>query len=183
MNNTKQNDVTTEKREQITGERMGMSGLISGMDTKTIIQMINGSDEKAANEVVGIIDHVLGGDKIQKYGNTGGLSRGIDEICIIRKVRNIQQEEDVVTGDKKDKYSTDREMFCVETKDKRFQRLYQYDETDNILSDLLQAGYITYSEFYKIIDIPCGTRIVQVSGGQLLAEELHQILMEISKRD
>lgn len=69
-------------------------------------------------------------------------------ICNIVRVKNIQQEENIVSGGRTETYSHSNEMFGVYTDDGKFQKLYRYNEIDGMLKDLLRAGYISYADYY-----------------------------------
>ncbi len=101
-------------------------------------------------------------------------------ICNIIRVRNIQQEDNNISGVKHKDYSRSREMFCVCTEDNKYQKLYRYNETQNILSELLKAGYITYTDYYGTLE----EDIEPFKKGQrkylLLEHELNQCLVGIS---
>lgn len=79
------------------------------------------------------------------YSNFNGF-------CNVIRVKNIQQVEKFVSGEKYQKYECASELFCVFTDDRKFQRLYTYNETEKILNDLLESGYISYADFYKPLD-------------------------------
>ena len=97
------------------------------------------------------------------------------KICNIIKVLNIQQEDDCISGTANGGYSQTREMFCVYTDDMKYQKLYRYDETENILSDLLRKGYIPYDEYYgKENDNN------SIQKHEMLEQELHSYLMNLS---
>lgn len=100
--------------------------------------------------------------------------------CNIIRVMNIQQEDNNISGVKHKDYSRTREMFCAYTDDNKYQKLYRYNETHNILPDLLKAGYITYEDYYGTLE----EDVEPFKKGQrkflLLEHELHQCLVSIS---
>lgn len=101
--------------------------------------------------------------------------------CNIIRVRNIQQEEYSVSGTNSEKYARSCEMFCVYTADNRYQKLYTYNETKNILKDLLKAGYISYADFYEPLPENVGTFKAGQKSYKLLEAELNQFLIEIAR--
>ncbi len=51
------------------------------------------------------------------------------DYCNIIKVKNIQQVENRISGVQNKEYVQSREMFCVYTDDKKYQKLYTYNDT------------------------------------------------------
>lgn len=105
------------------------------------------------------------------------------DICNIVRVKNIQQEEYVISGMRAETYSHSSEMFGVYTDDGKFQKLYRYNETGSMLKDLLEAGYITYAEYYDTTDV----EVADDGGGyrimpnyKILEMELKQFLILVS---
>ena len=101
-------------------------------------------------------------------------------ICNIIRVLNIQQEENSISGMKHKDYSKSKEMFAVYTDDRKFQKLYRYNEMRNILPDLLRAGYISYADYYEDVIVCIGTVVTTRKRYELLEEELNDYLMALS---
>lgn len=70
------------------------------------------------------------------------------DYCEVVKVQNIQQEENVISDIPIRGFKASSEMFGVYTKDGKFKQLYKYNDTHNIVQDLLECGYIAYDEYY-----------------------------------
>ena len=97
----------------------------------------------------------------------------ITDICNIYKVKNIQQEESSVLGESQGGYACIKEAFVLETKDNKFCKIYPYSDVRNMISDLLERGYIPYNEFYE----PVGTEDKNDKNKcELLKEELEELL-------
>ena len=114
-----------------------------------------------------------------KYNEVGNVIQ-YGGICNIIKVLNIQQEENCISGMKRKDYSRSREMFCVYTEDSKFQKLYRYNETQNILTDLLKAGYISYADYYEEINVGCADFPIIRKRYELLEDELRNFLITLS---
>ncbi len=100
--------------------------------------------------------------------------------CNIIRVMNIQQEENCISGMKHKDYSRSREMFCVFTDDNKYQKMYRYNETQNILPDLLKAGYISYADYYGKLDADVEPFKKGDRRHWLLEHELNQLLIKAS---
>lgn len=102
------------------------------------------------------------------------------DYCNIIKVKNIQQVENNISGVQNKEYVQSREMFCVYTDDKKYQKLYTYNDTPNILKELLWAGYISYADYYGVLDTDIGSFKKGQKRYELLEYEITQFLIAIS---
>lgn len=125
----------------------------------------------------------------KKYKNTeiqrrlSSMIEILSKICKITKVLNIQQEDISITGTQQDKFVNSREMFCVTTEDGKIHRLYQYNETNNIVSDLYSGGYISYECYNAKYVTRKGRKEITVTGKEMLEEALSSLLEKASSND